>query len=94
MLIGPSGAGKSSVLRAGLLPRLDEDDAWQRPIVVDLSVTGVRRAHQSWRSELTAHGGGPGSARPPGTAERRALIVDQFEAVFTLCAGRRTSGAR
>jgi len=81
MLIGPSGAGKSSVLRAGLLPRLDEM-AWQAD-VIDLSVTGVRELTML-AVHLTAGGAGP-DAPAAGDAGRRAVIVDQFEAVFTLC---------
>jgi WD40 repeat protein len=78
MLIGPSGAGKSSVLRAGLLPRLDEVAS---PVdVVDLSVSGVRELTKL-ALKLTAEREAPAA----GTAKRRAIIVDQFEAVFTLC---------
>jgi WD40 repeat protein len=81
LLIGPSGAGKSSVLRAGLLPRLDEA-AWPAD-VVDLSVTGVQELTKLV-TRLTAEETEPG-APAAGDARRRALIVDQFEAVFTLC---------
>jgi WD40 repeat protein len=81
LLIGPSGAGKSSVLRAGLLPRLEEI-AWPAS-VVDLSVTGVREL-TTLAAELTAHVAAR-DAQGAGDAGRRALVVDQFEAVFTLC---------
>jgi WD40 repeat protein len=81
MLIGPSGAGKSSVLRAGLLPRLD-DVGWPAD-VVDLSVTGVRELTKL-AVELTAQGAQP-EAPAAGDARRRAVIIDQFEAAFTLC---------
>jgi WD40 repeat protein len=81
LLIGPSGAGKSSVLRAGLLPRLEEI-GW-RADVVDLSVTGAGELAEL-AVTLTAPEAGPG-APAAGEARRRALIVDQFEAVFTLC---------
>ena len=78
LLIGPSGAGKSSVLRAGLVPRLDEI-AW--PVtVVDLSVTGVRELAVKLTAEEAAL-----EAPAAGNGKRRAVIVDQFEAVFTLC---------
>jgi WD40 repeat protein len=88
LLIGPSGAGKSSLLRAGLLPRLrsaadlDSDDLEDDgPIVVcDLTVTSV--------PELTARVAKL-AAKATGDASwagRAAVIVDQFEAVFTLCA--------
>ena len=81
LLIGPSGAGKSSVLRAGLLPRLDET-AWSAD-VVDLPVTGVRELTKL-AVRLTADAAEP-EAAAAGDARRRAVIVDQFEAVFTLC---------
>jgi hypothetical protein len=84
LLIGPSGAGKSSLLRAGLLPRLRADniaDNTDGPIVVcDLTVTGV-----AWLTtqvaKLAAEATGDAS-----WAGRATVIVDQFEAVFTLCA--------
>ncbi|HEY0932994.1 MAG TPA: helix-turn-helix domain-containing protein, partial [Trebonia sp.] len=81
LLIGPSGAGKSSVLRAGLLPRLDEI-GW--PVTVfDLPVTEVQ--------ELTARAATlaatPEGLEPAtvGDGSRQAVVVDQFEAIFTLC---------
>ena len=81
LLIGPSGAGKSSVLRAGLLPRLDEG-VWSVD-VVDPSLTGVRELTKL-AVKLTAEAAQP-QAQAAGDAKRRAVIVDQFEAVFTLC---------
>ena len=81
LLIGPSGAGKSSVLRAGLLPRL-EGLAWPAA-VVDLSVSGVRELTKL-AVKLTAEMAGP-EAPAVGDGTRRAVIVDQFEAAFTLC---------
>ncbi|MGD0702341.1 MAG: helix-turn-helix domain-containing protein [Trebonia sp.] len=79
LLIGPSGAGKSSLLRAGLLPRLRA--AGDGPIVVcDLTVTSV-----AWLTarvaKLAAEATGDAS-----WAARATVIVDQFEAIFTLCA--------
>src|SRR6201996_2233967 len=80
LLIGPSGAGKSSVLRAGLLPRLD---GIAGPVtVVDLSVTGVPELTEL-AVKLTAEMTEP--ADPVAGDATGALIVDQFEAVFTLC---------
>jgi WD40 repeat protein/transcriptional regulator with XRE-family HTH domain len=81
MLVGASGAGKSSLLRAGVLPRLEA--AGRTVTVVDLTAAGV--------TELTRvisglagppQAAGTGAAAGAGTS---ALIVDQFEAVFTLC---------
>jgi WD40 repeat protein/transcriptional regulator with XRE-family HTH domain len=80
VLIGPSGAGKSSLLRAGLLPRLDEA-AWT-VTVVDLPTTGVGELTEL-AGKLRAAAGttelASAAARP-----RQALVVDQFEAAFTL----------
>ena len=88
LLIGPSGAGKSSVLRAGLLPRLrtaaaelaaDPADVQGQVVVCDLTVTPV-----GWLTarvaKLSAEATDGGSR-----SERATVIVDQFEAVFTLC---------
>jgi WD40 repeat protein/transcriptional regulator with XRE-family HTH domain len=89
ILVGPSGAGKSSVLRAGLLPRLRElagtaPDIAGPVAVFEPTSSPVTDLH-ACLTELTA--GRPGSgAGPEGSQEGRpALIVDQFEAVFTRC---------
>ncbi|HTU07011.1 MAG TPA: helix-turn-helix domain-containing protein, partial [Trebonia sp.] len=82
MLVGPSGAGKSSLLRAGLLPRLSELAAVAPGIagpVTVLEPTATPLADLKVRlADLTAD---------PDSAEggRPAIIVDQFEAVFTRC---------
>jgi hypothetical protein len=79
VLIGPSGAGKSSVLRAGLLPQLDGN--WS-VTVVDLPVTGIRElteAAVTWTAKVAP-------TTTNGDGKRQAVVVDQFEAVFTLCA--------
>ena len=86
LLIGPSGAGKSSLLRAGLLPRLRASasasasaSADLTPVVCDLTVTGV-----PWLTARVAKLAAEATAGASG-AGRGAIIVDQFEAVFTLC---------
>jgi len=81
MLVGPSGAGKSSLLRAGLLPRLSELAAVAPEIagpvtVLEPTVTPVADL-KARLAEL--------AASQNGTGGRPAIIVDQFEAVFTSC---------
>lgn len=85
LLIGPSGAGKSSLLRAGLLPSLrskaaDPDDMDGLIEVVDLTVMSLPELNARV-AKLTA-AATDSAARSP----RPTVIVDQFEAVFTLCA--------
>jgi WD40 repeat protein/transcriptional regulator with XRE-family HTH domain len=82
VLVGPSGAGKSSLLRAGLLPRLSELAAVAPEIagpVIVLEPTATPVADLKTRlTELAASLDGAEGGRP-------AVIVDQFEAVFTRC---------
>ena len=82
MLVGPSGAGKSSVLRAGLLPRL------RRAAGGAPGIDAPVRCASSGRRRSPTLEGGLGRARGAAAGRRRAapaVIVDQFEAVFTLC---------
>ena len=67
VLVGPSGSGKSSLLRAGLIPRLSGPSVILDPTVASSAALRARLA------ELAEFGG----SEPP------AVIVDQFEAVFT-----------
>jgi WD40 repeat protein/transcriptional regulator with XRE-family HTH domain len=69
VLVGPSGAGKSSLLRAGLVPRLTGPVGLLEP--ADAPLAALRAA----LADLDAS----------GDAARPAIIVDQFEAVFTQC---------
>ena len=82
MLVGPSGAGKSSLLRAGLLPRLSELAAVAPDIagpVTVLEPTASPVADLKGRlAELEVGPDGAEGGRP-------AIIVDQFEAIFTRC---------
>jgi WD40 repeat protein len=83
LLVGPSGAGKSSVLRAGLVPQLAEQPGGGPAAVYDLTVTGVAELADVV-TKLTAESERPGEAGA-ADGERRTVVVDQFEAVFTLC---------
>jgi WD40 repeat protein len=80
LLIGPSGAGKSSLLRAGLLPRLRAAGGDGPIVVCDLTVDSVPEL-TTRVAKLAAEATGDAS-----WAGRATVIVDQFEAVFTLCA--------
>ena len=80
VLVGPSGAGKSSLLRAGLLPRLIALAQAAPGIAGPVTVFEPTAAPLE---DLKAHLGELG---PDGDdVGRPTVIVDQFEAVFTVC---------
>jgi WD40 repeat protein/transcriptional regulator with XRE-family HTH domain len=82
MLVGPSGAGKSSLLRAGLLPRLTElaraAPGTAGPVTVFEPTPTPVTDLSAQLAELAADASLGSGASP-------TVIVDQFEAVFTLC---------
>ena len=69
IVVGPSGSGKSSLLRAGLVPRLPD-----RPVIFEPGALPLAELE----AQLAEFAGAPGLPAP-------AIIVDQFEAVFTQC---------
>lgn len=86
-VFGPSGAGKSSLLRAGLIPRLDmgpvvlftpgthplrECAIQLAPLLEQTAVTVEQRLRTDHHSLL-------------GDLPEAVFVVDQFEEVFTLC---------
>ncbi|WP_217210931.1 hypothetical protein [Streptomyces sp. AC550_RSS872] len=77
-VFGASGSGKSSLLRAGLIPRLQEKIAEQgRPAVLRVLTPGDRPATRY------------GHLLTPAEDEPESwVVVDQFEEVFTLCRDR------
>jgi energy-coupling factor transporter ATP-binding protein EcfA2 len=97
-IIGASGSGKSSVVRAGLIPQL-ENNGWR---VLDPMKPGIEplaklraafepffqrpKEIQQLYEFIHNHPDGLRSViqRLPGS-ERFLLVVDQFEEVFTLC---------
>lgn len=72
-LVGGSGSGKSSLLRAGLVPALrNEEDPRRRPAVVRV-ITPSDRPDPSLLASDAAHEGDT------------IVLIDQFEELFTLC---------
>ncbi|MFE3856036.1 WD40 repeat domain-containing protein [Streptomyces griseorubiginosus] len=78
VVFGASGSGKSSLLRAGLIPRLQEEAAKQKsPVVLRVLTPGPRPATMYGHLLL------PEEGEPESW-----VVVDQFEEIFTLCRDR------
>ena len=69
ILVGPSGSGKSSLLRAGLIPRLPDRYVIFEPGSAPLPALAAQLA----------------GLRESEGCGKPAIVVDQFEAVFTEC---------
>ena len=96
-VLGASGSGKSSLLRAGLIGAVAEDETWRvmlttptdRPLdalsdqVAKLSERDVRQLRAELREDPATADVTIRAALPPGG--RALLVVDQFEEIFTLC---------
>ncbi|MFJ5305442.1 hypothetical protein [Streptomyces sp. NPDC088350] len=78
VVFGASGSGKSSLLRAGLMPRLET--------VVDETGCDARLRMITPGARPAATHGRLLLPRPEGP--ERLVVVDQFEEVFTLCRDR------
>ncbi|MDX2932743.1 hypothetical protein [Streptomyces ipomoeae] len=76
-VFGPSGSGKSSLLRAGLIPRLRQEEADRRPAVIRVLTPGERPARTHTKALVPREGD-----------LDTWVIIDQFEELFTLCGDR------
>jgi hypothetical protein len=87
-VFGPSGSGKSSVLRAGLVPRLENPVLLFTPGPHPLEECAVHLARQLNLSAPAVRGQlneDPEALALLAEQGELVLVVDQFEEIFTLC---------
>lgn len=100
-LVGPSGSGKTSLLRAGLVPRLAQEEGWLHYLMTPTAqplqklAAAVTPESQSLRAAATLVDDLLQEPRSlalhahqllsQNGAERLLLMVDHFEELFTLC---------
>jgi hypothetical protein len=70
-LLGSSGSGKSSLVFAGLIPRLQQEQPDYRPVHFTPGSTPLLRLQAALAQQAAA--------------TPRLIVVDQFEELFTLC---------
>ncbi|MFD8495075.1 hypothetical protein [Amycolatopsis sp. NPDC059657] len=95
-VFGPSGIGKSSLLRAGLIPALQNDKSGEGREWLPVVITpGEYPAAELFAKLTEVHGAPVAGSRIRDVLEGKSaqtgllIIVDQFEEVFTLCRDRR-----
>ncbi|MFI1177228.1 nSTAND1 domain-containing NTPase [Streptomyces melanogenes] len=86
VVIGPSGSGKSSLLRAGLIPRLQHPDPAGELRIAALRICTPGPRPMSEHERLFTPSDIEAAGEAQGTDGDTLVIVDQFEEVFTLCA--------
>ncbi|MFJ2608742.1 helix-turn-helix domain-containing protein [Streptomyces sp. NPDC087425] len=78
VLLGATGSGTSSLVRAGLIPRLED-------LVRELDCGARLRLITPGARPATTHGA---LLAPPRTGPERIVVVDQFDEIFTKCRDR------
>ncbi|MEM8497651.1 MAG: caspase family protein [Pseudomonadota bacterium] len=81
-VVGASGTGKSSVVKAGVLPLLQNPPADQIERVGCWHIVHCQRLHRNPNQQLQVALTELHSAANPG---RQLLLIDQFEELYTLC---------
>lgn len=77
-VFGPSGSGKSSLLRAGLIPELQQSAGLATLRILSPGEHPLRTHEKALKAKAEEDGSGGGTGDT-------VLVIDQFEEVFTLC---------